>query len=153
MWGGRQLFAFVGGGAAGASIALQTNADKHTFIIPFKCKPIRAGVTVTTVLDGAAIVAFDRQPAAGSATDRGDGDCGYITIPTTTAAGAVVYDKTNYYSGVTAGAGVWIESLNEGDAVVFQLISASTSGGGVPWLIVEVDSEQPGNNSAMTLTA
>ena len=152
MWGGRQLFAFVGGGAAGASITLTTNADKHTFIIPFKCKPIRSGVTITTVLSGAAVVAFDRQPAAGSATGRGDGDCGYITIPTTTAAGKVIYDKTNYYEGITAGAGNWIESLNEGDAVVFQLISEATSGAAVPFLIVEVDSEQPANNSAMTLT-
>jgi hypothetical protein len=43
--------------------------------------------------------------------------------------------------------------LNEGDAVVFELVSAATSGAAVPWLIVEIDPEQPGNNSAMTLTA
>lgn len=153
MFGGKQLFAFVGGGAAGASITLTSNADKHTFIIPFKCRPIRSGVTITTVTSGAAVVAFDRQPSAGSATDRGDGDCGYITIPSATAAGGVVYDKTNYSNDIIAGAGNWIASLNEGDAVVFQLVSAASSGAAVPWLIVEVEPEQPGNNSIMVLTA
>ncbi len=153
MWGGKQLFAFVGGGAAGASITLTSNADKHTFIIPFKCRPIRSGVTITTVTSGAAIVTFDRQPSAGSATDRGNGDCGYITIPSATAVGAVIYDKTNYYDDITAGAGNWIATLNEGDAVVFELVSAASSGAAVPWLIVEIDPEQPGNNSLMTLTA
>ncbi len=151
MWGGKQLFAFVGNDTDGV-ITLTTPASKYSFYIPFRCRPIRSGVTVTTVLSGAATVAFDRQPYAGAATERGNGDCGYITIPTTTAAGYVIYDETNYYDGVTAGAGTWIEYLNEGDAVVFELISAATSGAGVPWLIVEVDPEMPANNAAMTKT-
>ena len=46
-----------------------------------------------------------------------------------------------------------MESLNEGDAVVVELVSAASSGAGVPWLLVEIDPEQPGNNSAMTETA
>lgn len=146
MFGGKQLYAFT----YYTPITWTGAADKASFYIPFRCRPIRAGITTTTVLNGAATVAFDRQPAAGSATNRGSGDCGNIVIPTTTAAGAVIYDKTDY---VAAGTGTWVQYLDEGDAVVVELTSAATSGAGVPWLIVEIDPEQPGNNSAMTLTA
>ena len=146
MFGGKQLYAFV----YYTPITWTTPADKASFYIPFRCKPIRAGITTTTVLSGAATVAFDHQPAAGSASNRDDGACGTITIPTTTAAGAVIYDNTDY---VAAGTGEWVGSLNEGDAVVIELTSAASSGAGVPWLIVEIDPEQPGNNSAMTETA
>ncbi len=150
MWGGKQQFAFT----YYTPITLTTNADKCSFYIPFRCRPIRAGFTVTTVLSGAATVAFDRQPYAGAATSRGDGDCGYIVVPTTTAAGYVIYDETNYYDGITAATtGNWTNTLNEGDAVVFQLVSEATSGAGVPWLVVEIDPEMPGNNASMTLTA
>ncbi len=149
MWGGKQLYAFV----YYTPITLTGAADKCSFYIPFRCRPIRSGVTVTTVLSGAATVTFDRQPYAGASTDRGTGDAGYITIPTTTAAGYVIYDETNYYDGITAGTGNWIQTLNEGDAVVFVLSSAASSGAGVPWLVVEVDPEMPGNNAAMTKTA
>jgi len=153
MWGGKQLYAFK---YDNGTVTLTTNADKYTWYVPFRCRPIRAGVTVTTVLDGAATVKFDRVPTPGSASGRGDGDCGMITIPTTTAAGKVYYDKTNYYYGIdpsSTTAGNWCELLDEGESVVFELTSAATSGAATPWLIVEIDSEQPGNNSNMTLTA
>ena len=152
MFGGKQLYAFT----YDSTITLTGAADKFTWYVPFRCKPIRAGVTVTTVLDGAATVKFDRVPTPGSETGRGDGDCGMITIPTTTAAGQVLYDKTNYYYGITVStttAGNWIDYLDEGDALVFELTSAATSGAATPWVIVEIDPEQPGNNSNMVLTA
>ena len=146
MFGGKQLYAFV----YYTPITWTGAADKCSFYIPFRCRPIRAGITTTTVLSGAATVAFDRQPYAGAATDRGDGDCGNIVVPTTTAAGYVIYDETDYKADAT---GTWIQHLDEGDCVVVQLVSAASSGAGIPWLVVEIDPEQPGNNSAMTETA
>lgn len=150
MFGGKQFFAFVGGGAAGAAQALTSAADIHTWTIPFRCRPIRAGVTITTTVSStvSAVVKFDRRPTAGSDTNRGDGDVGTLTIVTTTAAGKAAYENTDY---VAAGTGDWAEYLNEGDQVVVQVTTASDSAGqGIPWLLVEIDPEQPANNTAMT---
>ena len=149
MWGGKHLFTFVGGGAAGATCSLTAGTDIHTFTIPFRCRPIRAGITLTTTISSAAntVVKFDCRPTAGSDGSRGDGDVGTLTIVTATAAGKAVYEETDYVSAAT---GAWVSSLNEGDQVVVENITvASVAGAGVPWLIVEVDPEQPSNNSAM----
>jgi hypothetical protein len=149
MIGGKPLFAFIGGGAAGAEQLLTSAADIHTFTIPFKCKPIRAGVTITTTVSSAAsvVVKFDRRPTAGSDTNRGDGDVGTITIAKTAAAGKAYYENTDY---VDAGTGEWVDYLDEGEQVVVQVTTASTSAGkGIPWLLVELFPEMPGNNSAM----
>jgi len=149
MWGGKQLFAFIGGGAAGAAQALTSAADIHTWTIPFRCRPIRAGVSLTTTVASSVsvVVKFDKRPTAGSDSSRGDGDVGTITIPTTAAAGKAYYENTDY---VAAGTGSWVETLNEGDQVVVQVATASDSAGnGIPWLLVEVDPEQPANNTAM----
>lgn len=147
MFGGKQLYVFT----YNTEIALTSNADKYTWYIPFRCRPLRAGVTVTTVTSGAATVKFDRAPIPGTDTSRGDGDCGMIVIPTGTAVGYVVYDNTNYYYGITAAtAGNWCQFLDEGESLVFQLTSAASSGGVVPWLLVEIDPEQPGNNAVMS---
>jgi hypothetical protein len=149
MWGGKQLFAFIGGGAAGAVQTLGSTGDKHTFTIPFRCRPIRAGFTVTTLISGGVspVVKFDRRPTANSDTGRGDGDVGALTIGATRAQGKAVYENTDY---VTDGSGKWVASLKEGEQVVVRVATASSGNGdGIPWLIVEVDPEQPANNSNM----
>lgn len=149
MIGGKPLFAFIGGGAAGAAQSLTSATDIHTFTIPFKCIPIRAGFTLTTTVSSSvsAVVKFDRRPTAGSDTNRGDGDVGAITIPTTAAAGKAYYENTDY---VDAGTGEWVNALNEGDQVVVQVATASDSAGaGIPWLLVEINPEMPANNSQM----
>ena len=72
---------------------------------------------------------------------------GTITIPTGVATLKVYYEDTDY---VAAGTGEWIGTCNEGDQIVFQVITAATTAGqGIPWIIVEVDPEQPANNTAM----
>jgi hypothetical protein len=150
MWGGKQLFAFIGGGAAGAAQALTSAADIHIWTIPFRCRPIRAGVSLTTTVSSSVsvVVKFDRRPTAGSDSSRGDGDVGALTIPTTAAAGKAYYENTDYVSTGTAGA--WVATLDEGEQVVVQVVTPSDSAGnGVPWLLVEIDPEQPGNNTAM----
>ena len=149
MWGGKQLFAFVGGGAAGAAQSLGSTADIHIFTIPFRCRPIRAGFTITQTVSGgiAPVVAFDRRPTAGSDSSRGDGDVGTLTLTATGASGKAYYENTDY---VAAGTGSWVATLDEGEQVVVEVKTASGGNGqGIPWLVVEVDPEQPANNSAM----
>jgi hypothetical protein len=95
MWGGKEPFAFIGGGAAGAAQLLTSAADIHIWTIPFRCKPIRAGVTITTTISSSVsvVVKFDRRPTAGSDSSRGNGDVGTITIPTAAAAGKALLRK------------------------------------------------------------
>ena len=149
MWGGKHLFTFIGGGAAGAAQSMASTGDKHIFTIPFRCRPIRCGLTITTLTNstGNIVVKFDRRPTAGSDGSRGDGDVGTLTIATAKAAGVCYYENTDY---VAAGTGSWVATLDEGEQVVVQVITAATTAGeGIPWLLVEVDPEQPANNSAM----
>ena len=143
MWGGKQLYAFIGGGAAGAAQSLTGAATIHTFTVPFRCIPIRCGVTITTaVITQAATVRFTG--AAGTA-----GNCGTLIIPTSATAGKAYYENTDY---VAAGTGSWISSIDEGDQVTV-IVSipdgAPGTGAGIPWLIVEVNPDQPANNSSM----
>jgi len=140
MWGGKQLYAFLGTNATGTGLSLTTNGTIYTFTIPFRCIPIRAGVTITTTVTVTSpILTFG---AAGIA--------GILTIPVTTAAGKCVYQDTDY---VAAGTGVWTNALNEGDTVAVVLSVQATAGAGVPWLLVEVNPEQPGNNTDMVESA
>ena len=143
MWGGKQLFAFIGGGAAGAAQSLTGAATIHTFTIPFRCTPIRSGFTVTTaVTTQASTVKFTG--AGGTA-----GNLGTLIIPTTATAGKVYYENTDY---VAAGSGTWLGSLDEGDQVTVVVSipdGAPGSGAGIPWLLVEVNPDMPANNSAM----
>ena len=149
MIGGKPLFAFIGGGAAGAAQLLTSAADIHIFTVPFKCKPIRAGFTITTLISSAVsvVVKFDRRPTAGGDGSRGDGDVGTLTIPTAAAAGKVYYENTDY---VDAGTGAWVDFLDEGEQVVVEVTTAATvAGQGIPWLLVEIFPEMPANNSQM----
>ena len=149
MWGGKQIYAFVGSGAAGAAESLASATDIHTWTIPFRCRPIRAGFTLTQTVSGGTIpvVKFDRRPTAGSDDSRGDGDVGTITLSATAAAGKAYYENTDYKEDAT---GYWVDTLNEGDEVVVQVTTASAgNGAGNPWLLVEINPEQPANNTAM----
>lgn len=145
MWGGKQLYAFIGGGAAGAEQALTGAATIHTFTIPFRCIPIRCGVTMTTAMTTQAVtVKFTG--AGGTA-----GNCGTLIIPVTGAVGECYYENTDYqlYSG---SASTWLGALDEGDQVtVITSIpdGAPGTGGGIPWLLVEINPEQPANNTSM----
>ena len=140
MWGGKQLYAFIGGGAAGAAFAL-VNGTVHTWTVPFRCRPIRCGMTITT--DSSVGPSTTKFTGAGGTA----GNCGTLTIPLTAVAGKAYYENTDY---VAAGTGSWLASLDEGEQVTV-IVSGSTdaSGYGVCWLIVEVDPDMPANNSAM----
>ena len=149
MWGGKQIKAFVGGGAAGAAQLLTSAADIHVWTIPYRCRPIRFGFTITTTVSSAvsAVLRCDKRPTAGSDVGRGSGDLGTLTIPTTAAAGKAYYENTDF---VAAGTGAWAEYLKEGQQAVAVVGTAATvAGQGIPWLLVEVDPEQPANNTAM----
>lgn len=141
MWGGKQLYAFIGVGTTGISLVTTTNGTIWTFAIPFRCTPIRAGVTVIVAPGTAAPVL----------TFGAAGICGTITVPTTSSANECYYDDTDY---VAAGTGEWTNTLDEGDTVAVVVSNQSTSTGTVvPWLLVEINPEQPANNTAMTETA
>ncbi len=80
---------------------------------------VEVGCLVTTVLNGAATVAFDRRVTTGSDTGRvdglnSDGDA-VVTIPDTTAAGKYVYKQVRV-------------DLDIGDQVVPEVTSGATSG-------------------------
>ena len=140
MWGGKQLFAFIGGGAAGAAQVLSSGATIHTFTIPFKCTPIRCGFTLTAALTtSAAVVKFTG--AGGTA-----GNCGALTFSPTAAIGKCYYENTDY---VADGSGLWLASLDEGEQVLVVVTTTDVAGQGIPWLLVEINPEQPANNSAM----
>lgn len=149
MFGGKQIIPLIGGGAAGAAQSLGAATDIHVFTIPFKCRPLRVGFTLTTTISGgvAPIVKFDRRPTAGSDTSRGDGDVGTLTFSATGAAGKAYYENTDYKAD---GTGEWVETLDEGEQVVVQVSTASAANGaGIPWMLVEPVPERPANNSAM----
>jgi len=149
MFGGKQIVALIGGGAAGAAQSLGSTADIHIFTIPFRCRPLRIGFTITQLVSGGVIpvVKFDKRPTAGSDTNRGDGDVGTLTLSATAAAGKAYYEDTDYKDD---GTGSWVGTLNEGDQVVVQVTTASGANGtGIPWLLMEPDLERPANNSAM----
>ena len=136
----------IGVGSAGADLSLTSTADIYTFTIPCKMKPLRVGITVGTTISSssAPVVKFDRRPAAGSDTSRGDGDVGTVTLSTTVAQGQVYYEDND-------GGTSWTTTLlDEGDQVVVQVTTAASStGGGVPWIMYEQIPEVAGNNSNM----
>lgn len=141
MWGGKQLHVFVGVGTTGISLVTTTNGTIWTFAIPFRCTPIRAGVTV--------IVAPGTTPP--TLTFGAAGICGVITVPIAASANTVYYDDTDYKAD---GSGTWTNSIDEGDTVAVVVSNQSSSTGTVvPWLLVEVNPDQPANNAAMILTA
>ena len=150
MWGGRQIVAL--GGEASAALSLTSTTDIWIIAVPFRCKPIRAGFTITTAITVTdAIINFDSiiYTATGSST-RGNCDVGQITCPVGAYAYKCYYDNTDY---VAAGTGTWKGTLDEGDLIVVQVYQAATAGAGFPFVIVEVDPERPANNTNMVQSA
>ena len=150
--------------------------DKALYNIPFKCNVLYAGCTVTTIISGDAVVAFDRRQTAGSdGSDRTDATIASITLPDTTAVGTMVYDKaaqddmgktaadllTTAATCRTAG-GYWdgtnckphpYGELQPGNEVVVQMAASGGSGNVVPILVVEVAEEVFGNLDNVLETA
>lgn len=157
-----------------SGIDVSSASDQAWFDIPFKCQCVYAGLTVTVVIAGAAVVKFDRQNAAGSATGRTDGTIASITLPDTTAIGTMVYDKACQTSlteaaaallvteaTCQAGGGYWngttcenhpYGELQPGNQVVVQVISGTT-GNAIPILVVDVDEETFANLQNVLETA
>jgi hypothetical protein len=139
---GKSMFYFIGGGAAGAAEALTSSTTIQTFTIPEKCKPIRAGVTITTS-NGSKYVDVKFTGAGGTT-----GNCGIVRIPSDAVAGECYYENTDY---VDDGTGAWLGSLDEGEQVIVTTVveGASPTAYGIPWLKVELSPEMPANNSSM----
>ena len=154
MWGGKQLFAFIGGSTAGVAENLQSGAVIHTWTIPFRCRPIRCGFTITiAVTTNSAILKFNvvNRTVAAVAQTTTTGGAGILTIPVSTEGiGKAYYQNTDY---ADSGTVVWNAYLEEGDLVAATVTTTAAAGSGIPWLIVEVDPEQPANNSSMIESA
>ena len=153
MWGGKQLYAFIGGDTLGIGKVITGAATIYTWAIPFRCIPLRCGFTVTAaVTTWASTISFTvvagSVGAVGSVTTVGA--CGTLTIPvSTTGVGKAYYEDTDY---VSAGTGAWTGAIDEGDMVQVNVtipLGAPGTGAGIPWLLVEVNPEQPTNNSSM----
>jgi len=141
MWGGKQQYTLIGYGAAGIALA-DTDGTKFTFTIPCRSTPIKCAVKMTIAANNASTIKFTKTDA---------GDCGTLTIAAATATiGKVMYEVTTYTSAGTAGAGVWLGSLSEGDQVAV-IVSSSTDSTGyiIPMLTLIADPETPGNASNM----
>jgi len=156
---------------------LSGTGDEAYFNIPFKCRVVYAGLIVTTIIAGDAVVKFDRRHTAGSdGSDRTDGTIASITLPDTTAVGQFVYDKAAQDSlteaaalllitaaTCRAGGGYWNETtelcenhpygeLQPGNEVVVQIISGTT-GKCQPVLIVDILGETMANLDDVVETA
>jgi len=159
-----------------SGIDFNADSDQAWFDIPFKCNVLYAGVTVTVVIaDDDAVVKFDRQNAAGSATGRTDATIADIVVPDETAIGTFVYDKVAQDSLTKAAAdllttaatcrtagGYWdgtnckphpYGELQPGNQVVVQVSASSATGNAIPILVVEVAEEVFGNLDNVLETA
>jgi hypothetical protein len=155
---------------------LSGTGDEAYFNVPFKCNVVYAACIVTTVVSGAAVVKFDRRATVSSDTGRTDGTIATITLPDTTAAGVMVYDKAAQGSLTAAaaallvteatcqaGGGYWDSAnsvcknhpygeLQPGEEVVVQIISGTT-GKFTPILVVDMADEVMGNLDNVLETA
>jgi hypothetical protein len=117
--------------------------DFAVFDVPGKCQVIEAGLIITEAVVGATTfgrVAFDKRPAAGSDTGRGDGDVADFVLDNLAAApvaGNVVVSRP-------ASAVI----LYPGEQVVVQLVAASAPTGAghyMPYLMAYYIAETPAN--------
>jgi len=124
----------------------QGAADLGSFIIPFKCMVVLAGLAITETNVGATtpgVVKFDKRPTAGSDASRGDGDIAEFNL-LTTAAGKFLYDE------VAVGV-----ALEPGEEVVLQLVTqpvGGPAGHARPVLLVEYLPEIKANLTNMVAT-
>lgn len=121
-----------------------TSAADHTEVIHFghaRVKIHGVSATVTTTTNGASTVSFDKV----SATSRGDGDAGVITIPTAQAVNQVFIDTTS---------SIFPFVLEPGEYIIPQVTSAAaTAGGAVYAVIYEYIEDTIANSSNVTESA
>lgn len=123
------------------SLDLSATTDVWTFVVPFKCRVVRAAVQIANTIGAAGVVKFDKIPKSGGT--RGDGDVASISLATTHDTGEFVYDDPS--TDV---------SLEEGDLVVVEVTdAAAASDAGYAVLLVREIPEVAGNNTAMVATA
>lgn len=123
------------------------NDAAFVFNIVLPITILRVGTLITTVMNGAATVAFDRRVLTDSDTGRVNGldssGNGVIIIPTTTAVGKLVH-KDLASSPV---------DCNPGDQIIAEVTSAATSGAGRHFVEYIVRDETAANCSDMIATA
>ena len=130
MWGGRQIKVYVGGGAAGAAQSLASGATIHTFTMGQRCRPLAAGIVITTQCTVTPpVINFT---SGGGST----GDCGKITVPIAKAVGQGIFEKTDYN---VVGTGRWVATLRRGQQVAVVVATPATAGEGIPIFVVEED--------------
>jgi len=121
-----------------------TSAADHTELIHFgshRVKIHEIGITITTLTSGASTVKFDKV----SATTRGDGNAGVLTIPTATAVNQVIKDTTS---------SIFPFVLAAGEYIIPEVTSAaSTAGGGLYYLKYELIEDTAANSSGVTESA
>lgn len=118
--------------ALNAAIAMQSPADKGALTCTGPVTALRLCVLVTTAVTGtAAVLALDRRVTYGS--DTGRVEIGRITLPVGTAIGKVVWKELEPMD------------LDMGDQMVWELITASTAGGGVLSVEYIPRAEMPSN--------
>lgn len=120
-----------------------SSAADHTEVFHAGSNRIKVhevGATITTVLNGAATVKFDKT----NDTSRGDGDAGVVTIPTTTAVNKVVKDTTSTIFPFVMGPGEFLTP---------QVTSAATSGGCLYYVKYEIIEETAANVSDISESA
>lgn len=112
-----------------------------------KVQILMAGAVVTVDCggdDAKAEAKFDLRPAAGSDTDRGDGDVGHLKFADT-AGGKVIYDDSAVNQVIEPGAEVVFE--------ITQIAAgANAAGQARPFLLVRPVPEEPVNLDNMVKT-
>ncbi len=122
-----------------APIALQTPADKAFAKILAAVTILRVGVYITTAMTVTSpVVDFDRRITPGSDTGRVGSSPARLTFPAVAACviGAVIYKNCQV-------------DLNAGDEVVFELVTAATAGGGIPFMEYVARHTAPTDNADM----
>lgn len=143
MYGDESVQGLVMGDAAWeAPVAFQTAADKALCRIFSRIRVTRIGVLITTAVTvTAAVLDFDRRITPASDTGRVSSGVGRITCPVTgSAIGQIVYKNVSV-------------DLNPGDEIVFELVTASTAGGGIPFIEYIPSPEVPANFTEMIASA
>jgi len=100
-----------------AAVATDSTADVATFPIGFKAnvKYVYALVNGTSAHATAFVIKFDKVPLAGSATGRGDGDCGQVSkTASVNQQGKFLYDIPAAHV-----------SVEPGDQIVAQVTTAN----------------------------
>lgn len=126
----------IAGNAAAAGLSGAALADVQIIAVPYKCQVRRFGVVWLTTGAAAAVVAFDQQPTAGSASGRVE--LAAVDKPAAESQGKYIYvDPTTSIV------------LNEGDAVIVEVTDVEAASTFLPVLLVERLPEVPANQADM----